>query len=383
MWCRNIFLISQNIMTSSNEGSVTCRVTRRNSSPYILLSRLISIKMNLGGAVWCDSVFIGSLVSRTDHNIRPNHSIKDIIFLDESSFDSHVVRGKSWLPKGRHVVKISGKTYGKRLSVCALLGIEGIVCCTFTTGTYKADDFFSSLERFCEVIKNKNRVLVLDNAHALQTLCGVTNGPTAAHLEGLAERAGAPDVLHSWIAERDHWREKARAAAAKYERRQVILADQHLRKSTEVVEGALVFLLPPKRPAKLQPRLRGPLRIARRAEHPNTWMLRDLVTEKELLVHEDRLVDSPKMSDGEATRLAARDHDEYVVEAIMDHRMNRKTKKMELLIRWAGFEEDEDSWEPLNRDNAKLEAIDDYLLSLAAEERKEMDMALRRVDSRH
>ncbi|KAG9392806.1 hypothetical protein J8273_5844 [Carpediemonas membranifera] len=55
MWCRNIFLISQNIMTSSNEGSVTCRVTRRNSSPYILLSRLISIKMTLGGAVWCDS----------------------------------------------------------------------------------------------------------------------------------------------------------------------------------------------------------------------------------------------------------------------------------------------------------------------------------------
>ncbi|KAG9389767.1 DDE superfamily endonuclease [Carpediemonas membranifera] len=98
--------------------------------------------------------------------IRPNHSIKDIMFLDESSFDSHEVRGKSWLPKGRHVVKVSGKTYGKRMSVCALLGIEGMVCRTFTTGTYKADDFFSSLERFCEVIKDKNRVLVLDNARS-------------------------------------------------------------------------------------------------------------------------------------------------------------------------------------------------------------------------
>ncbi len=101
--------------------------------------------------------------------VRPHHNPSDMLFLDESSFDPHEVQGRQWLPKGRHIVKVSGKTYGKRISVCALLGYDGIVDRMFTTGTYKADDYMAVLHRMCAKVADRNMVMVLDNARSHRT----------------------------------------------------------------------------------------------------------------------------------------------------------------------------------------------------------------------
>lgn len=40
--------------------------------------------------------------------------------------------------------------------------------------------------------------------------------------------------------------------------------------------------------------------------------------------------------------------DEYVVEKILDERINPKTKKLEYLVKWAGYDSESDNtWEPV------------------------------------
>ncbi len=98
--------------------------------------------------------------------IRPYHIMDDLVFLDEASFDPHDVHSKTWLPKGKHVVTTSGKTYGRRVSVCALLGTEGVIKRAFTYGTYKGDSYMRVLHTFLAHIAGQNKVMVIDNARS-------------------------------------------------------------------------------------------------------------------------------------------------------------------------------------------------------------------------
>ncbi|KAG9397350.1 DDE superfamily endonuclease [Carpediemonas membranifera] len=101
--------------------------------------------------------------------IRPQHAFKDLVFLDETSFDPHQARTKGWMAAGDSVSRASGKVVGKRVSVYALLGVNGIIDRAITEGTYNADDFFTVLRRFLERIRGQHKVMVLDNARSHKT----------------------------------------------------------------------------------------------------------------------------------------------------------------------------------------------------------------------
>jgi hypothetical protein len=58
--------------------------------------------------------------------------------------------------------------------------------------------------------------------------------------------------------------------------------------------------------------------------------------------------------------IAAGDHDEYVVEAIVDHKAARRKSDMEFKVRWRGYDPSYDLWLPY-AEVRDLEALDAYL----------------------
>jgi len=128
--------------------------------------------------------------------------------------------------------------------------------------------------------------------------------------------------------------------------------------------GDYVLLSYPSRPpSKLAGIYRGPLVIHRRIRK-DLYEVRDLISDKVSEVHISRLhaLKVPNTAtDADILSLAGLDHDEFLVEAIVDHRKigNKKTD-YEFLVRWQGYEPSEDTWEPYS--NVKdLAALDLYL----------------------
>jgi hypothetical protein len=87
-------------------------------------------------------------------------------------------------------------------------------------------------------------------------------------------------------------------------------------------------------------------------EDGDRYSLRNLVTGKEADFHVQLL--KPFLYDERVTdplEIAIREHDEYLVEQIMDmnnryaERVNGKPRGLECLVRWVGYQEP--SWEPL------------------------------------
>jgi hypothetical protein len=94
---------------------------------------------------------------------------------------------------------------------------------------------------------------------------------------------------------------------------------------------------PNRPPHKLAPRYRGPMVIVDQ-KHPDIFVCRDVITEKDISVHVDRLLefrhDKPPTDDFVA--LAAADHDEFAVEAIADHvGSGKKPATYDFKIRWS------------------------------------------------
>jgi hypothetical protein len=140
--------------------------------------------------------------------------------------------------------------------------------------------------------------------------------------------------------------------------------DAYLKKSPEhptVFEvGDLVLVSYPDRPPnKLSSKWRGPVSIVDISG--NTYSLQDLRTlaifradiSRLKLFHQDARFDN--------LDLAARDEDELVVEKIVDHTGSPRMKsQMQFRVRWAGFEPDEDTWEPYSHVR-ELSALDAYV----------------------
>jgi hypothetical protein len=80
------------------------------------------------------------------------------------------------------------------------------------------------------------------------------------------------------------------------------------------------------------------------------YSLRNLVTGRKTDFHEQLL--KPFLYDERVTvpvEVAIKEHDEYLVEQIMNHRyaerVNGRPRSLECLVRWVGYQEQ--SWEPL------------------------------------
>ena len=109
-------------------------------------------------------------------------------------------------------------------------------------------------------------------------------------------------------------------------------------------------------PNKLAPVMKGPMKVI--SNDKNDYILQDLVTGRQEKVHIKRL----KAFDFDANlfdpmTIALTDRGEFFVESIQDHIGDPKLKsKMQFKVRWAGYDESEDTWEWWKelRDNVKL-----------------------------
>jgi hypothetical protein len=134
----------------------------------------------------------------------------------------------------------------------------------------------------------------------------------------------------------------------------------------EVDEWVLISH-PVQPPNKLASRWFGPRRVIK--VHHNTYSLYDPSTKKINQYDITRLKkynNARKYDEMQLMDLAARDRVEWLVDAIVDHRIkesNRKRlarKDYEFLVRWEGFGPDEDTWQDYETVK-ELEALDRYV----------------------
>jgi hypothetical protein len=123
------------------------------------------------------------------------------------------------------------------------------------------------------------------------------------------------------------------------------------RKGDEVLVGDYVLMeYPVKAPHKLSPRYRGPLVVLAKP-HPDIWLLGDLITKKELRCHTSRLkkfIVADGVLEHELMDWTMADHDEHVVEAVLEHGYDegvKQRRKLKLLIQWQGYSSEEATWE--------------------------------------
>jgi len=146
-------------------------------------------------------------------------------------------------------------------------------------------------------------------------------------------------------------------------------AEKREEKSDLIVElpeydvGDYVLLSYPSRPpTKLAGLYRGPMMVHKKIRK-DIYEVLDLITNKVSQVHHSRLhalVVPPDATPDDLLVMAGIDRDEFVVEAIIDHRGDPKKKKdIEFRIRWKGYEPADDTWEEYATVK-DLEALDVY-----------------------
>jgi len=121
---------------------------------------------------------------------------------------------------------------------------------------------------------------------------------------------------------------------------------------------------PERAPHKLAPRYRGPMVVLGKP-HDDIWLLGDLITKKEIRCHTSRLhqfVVDDGVLPHELMEWAMADHDEYIVESVLEHGYEegvKQRRKLKLRIKWQGYsEESETTWEWYKhvRESAVVEA---------------------------
>jgi Chromo (CHRromatin Organisation MOdifier) domain len=139
------------------------------------------------------------------------------------------------------------------------------------------------------------------------------------------------------------------------------LADTTPTDFTKFSIGSFVLLEPIVGPKdRLHTRRTGPYRIV--SSSNNNYTLENLVTKKNLRVHINRIVPflfDPKRTDPQ--KVASHDTDEFHIEMVLSHR-GRFTNKRELefKIRWSGYDESYDTWEPW-KNLRDVDKLHDYL----------------------
>ena len=117
-------------------------------------------------------------------------------------------------------------------------------------------------------------------------------------------------------------------------------------------------------PNKLMPFLEGPFKVVNL--YGTRYTLQNLINGETRDVHVSRIRPYLNTSDTSLENMrsiAVRDHHEFVVESILDHSGDPKKKsELSFKVRWKGYTEEHDSWEPWK--NLRLvEQLHDYLRS--------------------
>ncbi|GKT37826.1 hypothetical protein ADUPG1_003764, partial [Aduncisulcus paluster] len=130
--------------------------------------------------------------------------------------------------------------------------------------------------------------------------------------------------------------------------------------TSPVEEGSAVWLLPTKKNSKISPRLRGPFIVVSNLAN-NMISIRSLIEEATVMnVHIRRvIVVKGEHTHEELRNMAAASEGEYFIEALVDHRGDSK-KDLEFLVQWAGYQPEENTWEPLSELKDTI-ALDKYI----------------------
>jgi hypothetical protein len=112
-----------------------------------------------------------------------------------------------------------------------------------------------------------------------------------------------------------------------------------------------------KPPTKQSVNWKGPYQVIRHDK--NTYTLLDHITKKEFQVNVQYLKKYIVRENSNLIDIASRDRDEYIVDKIIDIRGNpviNNLSKIEFLVKWAGYEDSDNSWEPFTnlRNNDRL-----------------------------
>ncbi len=148
--------------------------------------------------------------------------------------------------------------------------------------------------------------------------------------------------------------------AAKHQEGIILAADAaYTSKTQELEPGDLVLLTYPARhkPKKLSPSYMGPFELVRSLPN-NVFELKSLTEEHSLNAHISRL--RRFIGDIEKAReVAAADVQEYVVERVVDHRT--VDGRIQFRLRWLGYGEKDDTWQPYDLDVAGNESVETYI----------------------
>jgi len=94
------------------------------------------------------------------------------------------------------------------------------------------------------------------------------------------------------------------------------------------------------------------------------FLCQDIVTQHQICVTISRLKKFHPPRDftpDDLINLARTDHNEYVVESIVDHQGDpRKKKTLMFKVKWLGYDDSECTWEPYSH-VSQLAALDTYL----------------------
>ncbi|KAG9395272.1 Chromo (CHRromatin Organization MOdifier) domain [Carpediemonas membranifera] len=115
------------------------------------------------------------------------------------------------------------------------------------------------------------------------------------------------------------------------------------------------------RPSKLSSLYMGPYTVQEVHADQTFVSLLNLRTDKLETFHLSRVFPfNGQYSNADLRDIAARDPQEYTVEAIVDHRLGRRRRQHRFLVRWAGYSADFDEWLPY-AEVRDLAALDAYL----------------------
>lgn len=102
-------------------------------------------------------------------------------------------------------------------------------------------------------------------------------------------------------------------------------------------------------PSKLHTRWQGPFKVV--GIQGDQYSLLDLVTTRVSNHHKKDLAPFHLDVDlNDPVAIAARDHDEYIIQSIVEHQgdLNKKKSDLQFRVRWAGLDESRDTWESWN-----------------------------------
>lgn len=159
-----------------------------------------------------------------------------------------------------------------------------------------------------------------------------------------------------------------RSITQKYQRelRHKRQSTNYLQQQNQYQQGDLILWNPREhshsmRSSKLAPKLLGPYSVTSQEQNKISCVHLQHKTTHEF--HSDRV--TPFLgSPDHARNIALLDREEFVVQEILAHRGQWRTKtSIEFLVRWAGYDSTSDSWEPWH-EMIKVQLVHDYLIKI-------------------